>query len=178
MKSPEHAAFKVILIIAVIIAVAALPVAARAAAHHASPPTFEDFDSDGDGFVSEEEFVTFRAARMKERAEAGHGWSQLYLGAAYHNGANGAPRDVTAPQVTWTPPPAQELEGCMQQRLMVLAAIARAEQEAQVWAGIVRADRDDILRPDAAAQRAFTHRAKMNGKAALGEWEQSLEQAA
>ena len=30
----------------------------------------------------------------------------------------------------------------------------------------------------AAAQRAFTHRAKMNGKAALGEWEQSLEQAA
>lgn len=30
----------------------------------------------------------------------------------------------------------------------------------------------------AAAQRAFSHRARMNGKAALGEWEQSLEQAA
>ena len=29
-----------------------------------------------------------------------------------------------------------------------------------------------------AAQSAFNHRAKMNGKAALGEWEQSLEKAA
>ena len=72
MKSPEYTAFKAILIITAIVAVAALPLAARAESHHASPPTFEDFDSDGDGFVSEEEFVTFRAARMKERAEAGH----------------------------------------------------------------------------------------------------------
>lgn len=31
---------------------------------------------------------------LKQRAEAGHGWSQLYLGAAYHNGVNGAPRDI------------------------------------------------------------------------------------
>jgi Ca2+-binding EF-hand superfamily protein len=72
MKSPEHAAFKIILIVAVIIAVAALPLVARGDHHRAAPPTFEQFDADGDGFVSEDEFVTFRAARMKERAEAGH----------------------------------------------------------------------------------------------------------
>ena len=39
-------------------------------------------------------------AELRQRAEAGHGWSQLYLGAAYHNGANGAPRDV-ARAVHW-----------------------------------------------------------------------------
>lgn len=72
MKSPEHTAFKVILIIAAIIAIVALPLVVRAESHRPAPPTFEDFDSDGDGFVSEEEFVTLRAARMKERAEAGH----------------------------------------------------------------------------------------------------------
>ena len=72
MKSPEHSAFKAILIVAVAIAVAALPLIARADAHRPSPPSFEQFDADGDGFVSEQEFVTFRAARMQERAEAGH----------------------------------------------------------------------------------------------------------
>ena len=72
MKSPEQTAFKAILVIAVIIAVAALPLVARSDDHRPAPPTFEQFDADGDGFVSEEEFVTFRAARMKERAEAGH----------------------------------------------------------------------------------------------------------
>ncbi len=41
------------------------------AAHHGQPPGFADFDTDGDGFVSEEEFLTLRAARMKARAEAG-----------------------------------------------------------------------------------------------------------
>jgi fructose-bisphosphate aldolase class I len=30
----------------------------------------------------------------------------------------------------------------------------------------------------AAGQRAFTHRAKMNGLAALGKWDQKLEKAA
>ncbi len=72
MKSPEQTVFKILLVIAVIVAVAALPLAARADSHRSSPPSFEQFDADGDGFVSEEEFVTFRAARMKERAEAGH----------------------------------------------------------------------------------------------------------
>jgi len=72
MKSPEHTAFKAILIIALVIAVAALPLVARSDEHRPSPPSFEQFDADGDGFVSEDEFVTFRAARMKERAEAGH----------------------------------------------------------------------------------------------------------
>jgi Ca2+-binding EF-hand superfamily protein len=72
MKSPEHTAFKAILIIAVIIAIASLPLVARSEEHRPAPPTFEQFDADGDGYVSEEEFVTFRAARMKERAEAGH----------------------------------------------------------------------------------------------------------
>ncbi|MGD8345928.1 MAG: EF-hand domain-containing protein [Lysobacterales bacterium] len=41
------------------------------AAHHGQPPGFADFDTDGDGFVSEEEFLTQRAERMKARAEAG-----------------------------------------------------------------------------------------------------------
>ena len=72
MKTPEHTAFKTILVIATVIAVAALPLMARAEMHRPMPPSFEDFDSDGDGFVSEEEFVTLHAARMKERAEAGH----------------------------------------------------------------------------------------------------------
>ena len=72
MKSPEYSAFKAILIIAVIIAVAAVPLIARSESHRPSPPAFEQIDSDGDGFISEEELVTFRAARMKERAEAGH----------------------------------------------------------------------------------------------------------
>lgn len=72
MKSPEHTAFKMILVVSVIIAIAALPLVARGDDHRPSPPSFEQFDADGDGFVSEDEFVTFRAARMKERAEAGH----------------------------------------------------------------------------------------------------------
>lgn len=72
MKSPEHTAFKMILVVAVIIAVAALPLVARGDDQRPSPPSFEQIDADGDGFVSEDEFVTFRAARMKERAEAGH----------------------------------------------------------------------------------------------------------
>ena len=72
MKSPEHTAFKMILVVAVIIAVAALPLVARGDDQRPSPPSFEQIDADGDGFVSEGEFVTFRAARMKERAEAGH----------------------------------------------------------------------------------------------------------
>ena len=72
MKSPEYSAFMAILIIALIIAVATMPLIARSDSHRPSPPTFEQIDSDGDGFISEEELVTFRAARMKERAEAGH----------------------------------------------------------------------------------------------------------
>ena len=33
---------------------------------------------------------------LRERAEAGHAWSQLYLGAAYENGLNGARKDMAA----------------------------------------------------------------------------------
>ena len=38
---------------------------------HGGPPSFEDFDSDGDGFVSEEEFHTQRSQRMAEKKQEG-----------------------------------------------------------------------------------------------------------
>jgi len=72
MKSPDQAAFKVILIITVVIAIAMLPFVAKAESQQRhSPPAFSNIDTDGDGFVSEEEFNAFRAARMAARAEAG-----------------------------------------------------------------------------------------------------------
>ena len=71
MKSPEQAVFKVILLACVLIAMVLLPFAARADSHRPAPPTFEDFDSDGDGFVSEQEFLTVRAERMAARAAEG-----------------------------------------------------------------------------------------------------------
>ena len=72
MKSPDQAAFKTILIITMIIAVAMLPFVAKAESQQRhSPPAFSDFDTNGDGFISEEEFNSFRAARMAAMAEAG-----------------------------------------------------------------------------------------------------------
>ena len=71
MKSPEQAAFKVFLIVAVLIAIAVLPVVARADSHAPAPPSFEQFDTDGDGFVSEAEFNQMRAERMAARAAEG-----------------------------------------------------------------------------------------------------------
>ena len=72
MKSPDQAAFKAILIVTLIIAIAMLPFVAKAESHEThSPPPFSDFDSDGDGFVSEEEFAATRAACMAAMAEAG-----------------------------------------------------------------------------------------------------------
>jgi len=73
MKSPDQAAFKVILIVSIIVALAVLPFVARAepAQQRHSPPPFSEFDNDGDGLVSEEEFNTKRAAHIAERAEAG-----------------------------------------------------------------------------------------------------------
>ena len=72
MKSPDQAAFKTILIITMIIAIVMLPFAAKAESQKRhSPPAFSDFDTNGDGFISEEEFNSFRAARMAAMAEAG-----------------------------------------------------------------------------------------------------------
>lgn len=72
MKTPDQAAFKVILIISMIIAVTLLPVVAKAGADTPKgPPAFVEIDVDGDGFVSEEEFTTFRSARMAAMAQAG-----------------------------------------------------------------------------------------------------------
>lgn len=72
MKSPDQTAFKTILIITMIIAVALLPIVAKADSHKThSPPAYSDFDKNGDGVVSEEEFTEFRAARMAAMAEAG-----------------------------------------------------------------------------------------------------------
>ena len=72
MKSPDQVAFKAILITTIIIAIAMLPFVAKAESQQRhSPPAFSDIDTDGDGFVSEEEFNSFRAARMAAKAEAG-----------------------------------------------------------------------------------------------------------
>jgi Ca2+-binding EF-hand superfamily protein len=72
MKSPEKAVFETILAIAVLFALVLLPLAARAESHlpH-QPPAFSDFDQDGDGFVSEDEFNTTRAARHEAMAKEG-----------------------------------------------------------------------------------------------------------
>jgi len=72
MKSLEKSAFETILIVAVVLAIALLPVAAKAESQgRHGPPPFTEFDQDGDGFVSEEEFNSTRAARMAAMAEAG-----------------------------------------------------------------------------------------------------------
>jgi len=72
MKSPEKSAFETILIVAVVLAIVLLPMAVKAESEHKhSPPPFSEFDQDGDGFVSEEEFNSTRAARMAAMAEAG-----------------------------------------------------------------------------------------------------------
>ena len=72
MKSPDQAAFKAILIVTILLALVMLPFVARAAEHgpHA-PPAFQEFDADGDGFVSEAEFNATRAARHAKMAEEG-----------------------------------------------------------------------------------------------------------
>jgi len=72
MKSPEKTVFETILAVVVLFALALLPLAARAETptpHH--PPAFSDFDHDGDGFVSEEEFNSTRAARHEAMAKEG-----------------------------------------------------------------------------------------------------------
>ena len=72
MKSPDQAAFKTILIIVVLFAIVMLPHVAKAQPNSpGGPPSFEDFDRNGDGFVSAEEFNSTRAERMAERAEEG-----------------------------------------------------------------------------------------------------------
>lgn len=76
MKSPEKTVFETILLIAAIVALALLPlsVEAQAAAKPGEkhgPPAFTEVDADGDGFVSEAEFNSFRAERHKAMAEAG-----------------------------------------------------------------------------------------------------------
>jgi len=72
MKTPDQAAFKVILIVSMIIAIALLPVAARACPGKPyGPPEFTEIDVDGDGFVTEAEFTEFHTARMAAMADAG-----------------------------------------------------------------------------------------------------------
>lgn len=76
MKSPEKTVFETILLIAAVIALVMLPLSVEAQAagkpgDKHGPPTFTEVDADGDGFVSEAEFNSFRAERHKAMAEAG-----------------------------------------------------------------------------------------------------------
>jgi len=72
MKSPEKTLFETILAIAVLFALALLPLAVRAESHMPhQPPAFSDFDQDGDGFVSPDEFNATRAARHAAMANEG-----------------------------------------------------------------------------------------------------------
>jgi hypothetical protein len=72
MKSPAKSVFETILIVAVVLAFALMPLVTKAETHQKhSPPPLSEFDKDGDGFISEEEFDSTRAARMAAMAEAG-----------------------------------------------------------------------------------------------------------
>ena len=72
MKSTEKTVFETILAIAVLFALALLPLAVKAEQppRH-QPPAFSDFDQNGDGSVSEEEFNAFRTARHEAMAKEG-----------------------------------------------------------------------------------------------------------
>jgi Ca2+-binding EF-hand superfamily protein len=72
MKSPAKSSFEAILVITVIIAFAIAPLASKAEeTQKRGPVPFTEFDADGDGFVSEEEFNKTRSEHMAKMAEAG-----------------------------------------------------------------------------------------------------------
>lgn len=72
MKSPEKTVFEAILVVAVVLALALLPLAVEAdCGMKHQPPAFSEVDADGDGFVSEEEFNVFRAERHAKMAGEG-----------------------------------------------------------------------------------------------------------
>jgi hypothetical protein len=72
MKSPQKTVFERILAITVLLALVMLPFAVRAESHMPHhPPAFADFDQDGDGFVSEDEFNATRDAHHAAMAKEG-----------------------------------------------------------------------------------------------------------
>ena len=72
MKSPSKTVFEIILVVTVVFAIAIAPKAAEAQPMKKHGPVpFAEFDKDGNGFVSEEEFNSTRAGHMAEMAAAG-----------------------------------------------------------------------------------------------------------
>ena len=72
MKSSDKAAFEAILIFTAILALAMLPIAARAESQgYHGPPSFADYDKNGDGFISEAEFQAMHEERMAALKEKG-----------------------------------------------------------------------------------------------------------
>ena len=72
MKSTEKTVFETILAIAVVFALALLPLAVKAESHmRHQPPPVSAVDQEGDGFVSEDEFNSTRAARHEAMAKDG-----------------------------------------------------------------------------------------------------------
>jgi predicted small lipoprotein YifL len=72
MNRPDSTLFKSVLVAAALTVPLAMPLSSLAACgERHGPPSFEDFDKDGDGFVSEEEFLTLRSQRMAEKQKEG-----------------------------------------------------------------------------------------------------------
>ena len=72
MKKPTHIAIETAVFIAVFALLAIAPgVSVANPMNKNGPPPFADFDKDGDGFVSEDEFNSTRAEHMAAMAEAG-----------------------------------------------------------------------------------------------------------
>jgi hypothetical protein len=71
MTRRNSAAFKWTACLIILGVFASLPVAAFAASHPPGPPTLAEFDADGDGFLTEEEFNQGRAKRHAAMAQEG-----------------------------------------------------------------------------------------------------------
>lgn len=101
MKSAEKTVFEVILITAVVLAIALLPLAAHSGqGMQHKPPPFAAIDTDGDGFVSEAEFNSHRAERHAAMAAAGKPMKGLATAPAFADVDSDGDGKVTEAELT------------------------------------------------------------------------------